>query len=718
MIKEQERKLAAIMFTDMVGYSSLTQEDEALAIELLEEHRQILRPFFPKHGGREVETVGDAFFVEFSSALEAVKCAIEIQKELWERNKSVPVNKQIKIRIGIHLGDVVHKGDNVLGDGVNIAARIEPLAQSCGICVSEDVARQVQNKIKFPLKRIDKSQLKNIKMPVDIYTLVLPWLEKKFAPKSSTKRNKLFILSLFLISVVLITAALYYFPDLIRLTDKPEPNMKPEIQWDNSIAILPFEDLSQEGDQEWFCDGMTEQIISNLSRLPRLKVIARQSMMKFKDSDKSISEIGQELNVAYVLESSIRKFGDRIRVTAQLINTSDEIHLWSQDYDQEYQSLFDVQDEVSEKIAINLLNKISGGESLAIRTNRPNNIEAYEYYLKAKHLHYEEVSSFQMGTDPAVKSLNKSEEMFKKSITLDPNFADSYAALADVYNTYYNFYAQTDEERDNYWQLSESYLDTALLVNPNSAEAYYVMHYLDAAKAEEYYKAEDFEKYNHELYEQYKSLTRAIKFNANHVQAYATLGYFLQERGLDNLSIKCFNKALQLDPINYLPYVTRGRSYFRIGEYRKAEADFKIVLEKHPKARNTPYLYVELLIVQKRYKEAEKILRNIKRIYPDSNTDWEYALIFASKGQKEKVINTYKGESTAIYSLLGMNDEAIRIGTQWCEEHLIQKSSVYYRLINHPFYKNIRTDLRFPKLLAKHKKLYEENLEKYGDINI
>ncbi|NQU86064.1 MAG: adenylate/guanylate cyclase domain-containing protein [Mariniphaga sp.] len=168
----QQRRLAAIMFTDMVGYSLLTQEDEAFALELLEEHRQILRSFFPKHNGREVDAVGDAFFVEFSSALEAVKCAIDIQKELHEHNKNIPVKNHITIRIGIHLGDVVPKGDNVLGDGVNIAARIEPLAQSGGICITQDVARQVQNKIEFPLQRIETKYLKNIKIPVEVYAIV------------------------------------------------------------------------------------------------------------------------------------------------------------------------------------------------------------------------------------------------------------------------------------------------------------------------------------------------------------------------------------------------------------------------------------------------------------------------------------------------------------------------------------------------------------------
>ena len=188
---KRSRKLAAIMFTDMVGYSSLTQNNEVLALELLEEHRQILRPFIAKHDGREIETIGDAFFIEFSSALEAVMCAIKIQKAFWKRNISVSESKHIKIRIGIHLGDVVHRGDNVLGDGVNITARIEPLALSGGICVSEDVARQVQNKIEFPLQAIETKHLKNIVLPVKVYAIMLPWLDELQYSLFRKKRKKI-----------------------------------------------------------------------------------------------------------------------------------------------------------------------------------------------------------------------------------------------------------------------------------------------------------------------------------------------------------------------------------------------------------------------------------------------------------------------------------------------------------------------------------------------
>ena len=178
------RRLSAIMFTDMVGYSALTQKNEALALELLSEHRQILRPVFAEHGGREIETAGDSFFVEFNSAVEATKCAIQIQKELNDRNKSIPEEKHIRIRIGLHIGDVVYLDEHVHGDGVNIAARMEPLAQPGGICISEDVARQIRNKIPYPVLKLPDEKLKNISMPMDVYCIALPWLKQDVRTKT------------------------------------------------------------------------------------------------------------------------------------------------------------------------------------------------------------------------------------------------------------------------------------------------------------------------------------------------------------------------------------------------------------------------------------------------------------------------------------------------------------------------------------------------------
>ncbi len=296
------------MFTDMVGYSALTQKNESLAIELLEEHRQLLRPIFPKHGGREVETVGDAFFVEFKSALEAVNCAIEIQKILFERNSERESEKKIVLRIGLHVGDVIQVGPHVHGDGVNIAARLEPLSKPGGICLSEDVARQIQNKIDIPVKKIGLEKLKNIQSPINIYRLCLPWEEKEELKEKPFIR-KITKQKSFLLASVLLMVLVTYF--LIKEMTIDIPIKVSPIR----IAVLPLVNLSDNSQSEYFADGMTEELISQLTKISGLNVIARTSVMKYKNAELNIAEIGRELNVGTILGGNIRKASDKTRIS-------------------------------------------------------------------------------------------------------------------------------------------------------------------------------------------------------------------------------------------------------------------------------------------------------------------------------------------------------------------------------------------------------------------
>jgi serine/threonine protein kinase len=511
-----------------------------------------------------------------------------------------------------------------------------------------------------------------------------------------------------IVFIVMVVILLYL---LIPLDKESAP------EWENSIAVLPFDNISNDPEQEYFCAGMTEQIISSLARLPKLKVISRTSVMKYKDTDKTIPEIGKELNVTHVLEGSVRKFGDRIRVTAQLIGTKDDFHIWTENYDREYKELFDVQDEVSEAIASNLLEKTSVEKIARTKTKRPINIKAYEYFLQGKYFHYMQPK----GTESKIKkkeNLQKSEEMFKKAIELDPNFADSYAGLADVYNSIYNWFEMTDEERKNNISLQEKYLKTAFKLDSTSAEAHFVNFFLHDIKAKKHYAAEEYDKFEHEIDEQFKSLRKAIRINHNHSDAYHTLGYFYGTRGLDNLAVKCWTKSLELNPLYYNRYHFRGIEYFRIGNYRQAEADYLTVLEFNPNDFITLKELSRLLIAEKRYAEAEKILHRIEKAYPDRKINLEYALIYAARGDKEQALMTYIGRSVYLFSLLGMKSEAIEELSTWSSGRLRQISSRYYILKNNVFYNNLRSDPRFKEILAKHKEIYEENLENYGDIDI
>ncbi|MFZ1023453.1 MAG: adenylate/guanylate cyclase domain-containing protein, partial [Thermoplasmata archaeon] len=282
------RRLSAIMFTDMVGSTSSAQANEAEALKLRDEQASLVRPLFAAHQGREIKSMGDGFLSEFGSALRAVQCAIDIQQHLHERN-SQPGTPPIQLRIGIHLGDVEQRESDIFGDAVNIASRIEPLAAPGGVCISGEVFSQVRNKIPNTLEKLPPTALKGLRISVDIYRVLLPWNGREASFSSND----------------------------------------PALLDTNRIAVLPFVSMSPDPNDEYFADGLTEELIANLALVKGLKVIARTSVMEYKKKDKHVSEIGKELGVGTIVEGSVRKAANRIRVTVQVIDVATEEHLWA-----------------------------------------------------------------------------------------------------------------------------------------------------------------------------------------------------------------------------------------------------------------------------------------------------------------------------------------------------------------------------------------------------
>lgn len=374
------RRLAAIMFTDMVGFTALTQRDEAAALHLLQRHHQVLRPFFRRFRGREIKTIGDSFLVEFDSALDATNCAIEIQRSLHESEDSTPAAERFHLRIGIHLGDVVHTKSDVLGDAVNIASRIEPLAPPGGICLSEQVFDQVHNKLVAPLLELGPHDLKNVDFPTAIYRVILPWeLPGSAAPKVANRLRQ-------------------------------------------RLAVLPFANLSPDPNDGFFADGLTEEILTELARLPGLRVIARTSVMRYRGTTKTVEEVGRELQIGTVLEGSVRKAGNRIRVTTQLIDTGSQEHLWAERFDRDFTDIFEIQTDIARHVAEALGVRLQGA---ALEERTPTqNMEAYTAYLRARAL-WNRRSSL---------SVREALKLFQEASRLDPKFALPHTGIADCYS--------------------------------------------------------------------------------------------------------------------------------------------------------------------------------------------------------------------------------------------------------------------------------------------
>ncbi len=385
MSPTDQRKLAAIMFTDMVGFSAMSQRDEARALELLEEHRELIRAVSPRHGGREVKTIGDGFLLAFSSALSAVEAAVEIQQGLHERNQRVPGNREVKIRIGIHVGDVVISDGDIHGDGVNIASRLEPLAAPGGICVSNAVFEQVQNKLSHAWRALGAAELKHIKLPMTVFEVVLPWnAESAPAPEASRR-----------------------------------PAARAWTPYPNSIAVLPFLDLSQAKDQEYFSDGISEELLNLLAKIPALHVISRSSAFSFKGKSLEIPELARRLKVAHVLEGSVRKSGNRLRITAQLIDALADKHLWSENYDRSLDDIFAVQDEIAAAVVAQLKIVILGPGP------------------RSKSIHPGAHALFLQGRERARvftrDGFDASIALFKRALDIDPEYAACWDGLAQNY---------------------------------------------------------------------------------------------------------------------------------------------------------------------------------------------------------------------------------------------------------------------------------------------
>jgi adenylate cyclase len=514
-MSEGTRRLAAIMFTDMVGYTALGQRNESLSLALVEEQRNLLRPVITKHQGREVKTIGDAFLVEFTSAVEAVRCAYDSQRVVKEFNMALPNERRIHIRVGIHLGEVVEKEGDILGDAVNVASRIEPLADDGGVCLTQQVYDHVHNKLEFRLASLGRVSLKNVSEPMEVYKLVMPWEQERTSPLPKSDRGR--------------------------------------------IAILPFANISPDSADDYFADGMTEELISTTSSIKGLTVIARTSVMRYKGQTKGIEEVGKELGVGTVLEGSVRKAGNRLRITVQLIDVQDQGHLWSQSYDREFDDVFAVQSDIAKQVADALRIRILPNETMQMEKRPTRSTEAFTQYLRGRHL----------WNQRRREAVSKAVGYFERAIELDPSYGIAYVGLADCYAILGDQGALPSGEA---FSKARGLATKALELDDSMAEAHATLgtileHEWDWAGAE-------------------RELKRAIELNPGYPTAHHWYAVLLMTMGRHSEAMAEIRRAHELDPLSPVIRNNIGWSYIKERRYDEALAVFREVLETDPEFRS------------------------------------------------------------------------------------------------------------------------------------
>ena len=386
-----ERRLAAIFAGDIAGYSRLMGADEEGTLSRLNAHRrEFLEPKVADHRGRIVKRTGDGILIEFASAVDAARCAVEIQQGMIKRNASVPQNRRIEFRIGIHVGDVIIEDGDIFGDGVNIAARLEGIAQPGGICISDDAYRQVRGKLDANFQDAGEQELKNIAQPVRVYQL---------QPSGGTSEAP-----------------------RLALLDKP------------SIAVLPFQNMSGDPGQEDFADGMVEDIITSLSKVHRLFVIARNSTFTYKNRPVDIRQVARELGVRYVLEGSVRRAGDRLRVAAELIEAVSGTHVWAERYDRPVRDVFDVQDEITKEIVLALSIELTDGERARVFGRSTRSLEAWLAAMRG----------FEHWAEGSPKGIREARVHFERAASIDPNYTIAWAFIGWTHFTEVRFGFSSD----------------------------------------------------------------------------------------------------------------------------------------------------------------------------------------------------------------------------------------------------------------------------------
>lgn len=557
-----KRKLTAILSADVVGYSRLMGEDEEATIRTLTTYRNAIAKLVQQFRGRIVDSPGDNILSEFTSVVDAVNCAVEIQRELAERNADLPYNRKMEFRIGVNVGDVVQEEERIYGDGVNIAARVESMSQAGGICISGEAYDQVSNKLGLKYENLGEHQVKNISAPIRVYrVLSIPGAAAHRVVQTKKILRKKWLWAgasttfILLIIVVGLYWKYFYLPTPTNID--PENKMTFNLPKGPSIAVLPFDNMTGDPEQEFFCDGITETIISALSQTPKLFVIARNSTFAYKGKQINAQQIGHELNAAYVIEGSIQKSDERIRVTVQLIDTKSGNHLWAEQYNRKLKDIFKLQDEITLKIMKTMQIKLAGGEQFRSRLKGIGDLQLALKLFRA-------LDYFFRGN---IEGTNLARQEIIEIIELDPDISSVHALLAATYLQDLQF-GTCKSNIICFGQATEA-TRKAISLDETNSDAHLIAGWLFVMQKD----------YKNGI----ASLKRSISLNPNNADAYAFLGYALAVSDQPSEGIKYIEKAFLLNPSPPSFYlVNLGICYRMLEQYGDAITAFKKSIQIQP----------------------------------------------------------------------------------------------------------------------------------------
>jgi TolB-like protein/class 3 adenylate cyclase/Flp pilus assembly protein TadD len=550
-----KRKLAAILSADVEGYSRLMDDDEEATVRTLTSYRNAITDLVQQFRGRVVDAPGDNLLAEFSSVVDAVNCAVEIQRDLAERNTELAYNRQMQFRIGVNLGDVIEEDGRIYGDGVNIAARVESLAEAGGICISGRAYDQVANKLGLEYENLGEHQVKNISVPIRVYRVLShPGAAAHRvvqAKETLGRRWRKIVISAAVVVVVVGALGIWQFymrspaiePASVEKMAYPLPD-KP------SIAVLPFVNMSGDPEQEYFVDGITNDIITALSEFKFLFIIASNSSFAYKGKPVKVQEVSEELGVRYVLEGSVQKTSDRMRINAQLIDATTGKHLWAERYDRDAQHLFDIQDEIVETIVATLAFKVDAAERERVARKGPENVDAYDYWLRGRNAWFR-----------WTKEANaEAGSLYQKAMELDPRWARPYGYMAWVHVNDSRYRWSEDPKKS--MELALEWAQKCYALDADDYKTHWTLGFV-------YLYLRDFDR-------AINGYERALELNSNDADFLAEMSTSLIYMGRPEQSIAQLKKAMRMNPRHPPWYFhSLGLAYYEVGRYKEALATLK-----------------------------------------------------------------------------------------------------------------------------------------------